>query len=676
VNRESAIPVEEFVEELAPKRRFQPYPEYRDSGIDWLGPRPSHWNVRKLKHIASLRTSNVDKKSHEEEQPVRLCNYTDVYYNEQIVANLAFMEATASPEEIAKFSLVKGDVLITKDSEDPNDIAVPACVVDALGRVLCGYHLAQVRAHPGLAHGPYLARAFKASGIRDQFNSRATGITRHGLSKDTIGSSLFLIPPLDEQRAIAAFLDRETARIDELIAKKQRLIELLAEKRTALISHAVTKGLNPDAPMKDSGIPWLGETPLYWNIERLKFRYRRIEQGWSPQCENRTTEPGEWGVLKVGCMNTENYNESENKALPANLDPIPHYEINVGDLLMSRSNTVELVGSVGRVHATQGRIMLCDKLYRIALDPRKLGLEYAVHLLRSRAARLQIERDATGASASMKNISNDRVGNLVLAFPDLSEQARIVTYLDVACRKTSQVASAIRSAVDTLREYRSALISAAVTGKIDVRSVKFERSGLAKRLINAGEYLFLKKDAESALTPICNAVDRAAKDIYGRAGRSTYERFIHDRMELITRVAFHGTGVLNLLLGVAPIPDGKGGTVKPKETLNGVALYSFEQIVYHLVRCKLDHECEIPTVFRDGADKHGQVHVDTEGNLQMSFDAIAHGLLFAVLSEVDLWGELVGTIYEHVEWKGVPLIDLVGQKRRMAELAKAPDPTD
>jgi type I restriction enzyme S subunit len=150
--------------------------------------------VRRLKTIASVELSNVDKKSVEGETPVRLCNYVDVYYNERITGDIDFMVATAAPEQVRRFSLRAGDVLVTKDSESWMDIAVPAVVVSDLPHVLCGYHLALVR--PALDYdGRFLARAFSAIGPRDQFQIAANGITRFGLSGDAIRTGLFPAPP-------------------------------------------------------------------------------------------------------------------------------------------------------------------------------------------------------------------------------------------------------------------------------------------------------------------------------------------------------------------------------------------------------------------------------------------------------------------------------------------------
>jgi type I restriction enzyme S subunit len=219
---------------------LNPHAKMKPSGIPWLGEIPENWEVRRLKQVALTRFSSVDKHTVEGEQPVRLCNYTDVYYNDTITPALDFMEATATPEEARKFALKKGDVLVTKDSEEWNDIAVSAYVDSNLEGVLCGYHLAQVRGKPDRMDGKYLFRAFSARGINDQFRVEATGITRYGLGKYGLDNGLFPVPPLQEQFSIAAFLDRETGRIDTMIAKVNKSIDLLREYRVALISAAVT----------------------------------------------------------------------------------------------------------------------------------------------------------------------------------------------------------------------------------------------------------------------------------------------------------------------------------------------------------------------------------------------------------------------------------------------------
>ena len=217
---------------------FKRYPEYRDPGLDWLGEIPAHWELRRLKTATKLQISNVDKKTVTDQVPVRLCNYVDVYYNDTIVDDIDFMSASASEDQVARFTLRKGDVLITKDSETPDDIAVPALVAEDLPGVVCGYHLAHIRPS-SMFDGSYLARAFASYGLRDQFRVAANGITRFGLTSGAIGDSLFPLPPLVEQRAIAAFLDRRTETIDGLLGSKKRLTELLRAERASLIARAI-----------------------------------------------------------------------------------------------------------------------------------------------------------------------------------------------------------------------------------------------------------------------------------------------------------------------------------------------------------------------------------------------------------------------------------------------------
>jgi type I restriction enzyme S subunit len=452
-----------------PVRRWRRYPAYKNSGLATGVQVPAHWSMMRLKHVAAVRPSNVDKKTVEGQEAVRLCNYVDVYKNDFITDDFDFMQASATPAQIAAFTLKAGDVIITKDSETWDDIAVPAYVKNDLPGVLCGYHLALVRPRPGVVAGEFLFRAFGAEGVCDQFRVAANGITRFGLDTASINDALFPVPPPIEQNCIVVLLDRETAKIDALIAKKDRLIELLQEKRSALISHAVTRGLDPNVSMKDSGVEWLGKIPARWNTKRLKFCLYKMEQGWSPSCENRIAEENEWGVLKVGCVNGTEFDPNENKALPSHLQPLPELEIRTGEVLMSRANTRELLGSCSVVRQIRPRLLLCDKLYRLHRRPNEVDGEFLVHALGSQVARFQMEREATGASGSMQNIAQSTVWNLTLPVPTLDEQRTIMEQIHRETIKLDGLIAKVRQGIDKLREYRTALISAAVTGKIDVR---------------------------------------------------------------------------------------------------------------------------------------------------------------------------------------------------------------
>ena len=212
---------------------------------------PPDWKLEKLKFFADIQNSNVDKTIAEDEEPVRLCNYTDVYYNERITPDLHFMQGSATKAEIERFQLKRGQVIITKDSEGWDDIGIPALITEDMPEVLCGYHLSVFEPTQEL-DGGFLAWLCRAEPLNDQFKLAANGVTRFGLGQYPMKNALIVLPPLDTQRRIARFLDEKTAQIDGLIAKKRELLHRLAEKRQALITRSVTKGLNPDAPTKPS----------------------------------------------------------------------------------------------------------------------------------------------------------------------------------------------------------------------------------------------------------------------------------------------------------------------------------------------------------------------------------------------------------------------------------------
>jgi len=222
----------------------KPYPKYKDSGVPWLGEVPEHWEVRRLRQVALILVSNVDKHTKEGEIAVHLCNYLDVYKNERITTDIKFMRATASPDEIRRFRLRCGDVAITKDSEIWNDIGVPALVEYEAPDLVYGYHLAILRPYRNQLVGLYLLRALQSQGVAIQLHVAANGVTRFGLSHNAIKNAQIPLPPLSEQTAIVEFLDEQTERIDAAIAADRREIELLEEFHTRLVSDVVTGKLD------------------------------------------------------------------------------------------------------------------------------------------------------------------------------------------------------------------------------------------------------------------------------------------------------------------------------------------------------------------------------------------------------------------------------------------------
>ena len=450
------------------KSGFKRYPKYRDSGVEWLGEIPAHWEVKRLKTIAKVQLSNVDKKTVTGQVPVTLCNYVDVYYNDKITDSIDFMPATATEHQVERFSLRRGDVLITKDSEDGMDIAVPAVVEEDLPGVVCGYHLAQIRPNAA-SDGSYLARAFVAAGVRDQFSVSANGITRFGLTSRAVCDSVFPLPPLAEQRAIAAFLDRETGRIDALIEKKQRLVELLQEKRTSLISRAVTKGLDPDAPMQETGIEWLGAIPAHWEVQRLKmFSDVRISN------VDKKAVDGQVAVRL--CNYTDVYHRDEIAArlefmeATATEDQVRRFSLVKGDVLITKDSETPDDIAVPSVIAEDLSDVVCGyHLAQVKPGDRCDG-RYLKRAFESIGPRDQFRIAANGVTRFGLTVS--AIGSSVFPIPPLSEQLWIADHLDHETRMLKTLIERIGYAIDRLLEYRSVVISAAVTGTIDVRRAR------------------------------------------------------------------------------------------------------------------------------------------------------------------------------------------------------------
>lgn len=234
----------------------------KDSGIEWLGEIPEHWEVRKLKYVANCFPSNVDKHSNENEKQVRLCNYTDVYKNDYITDSMDLMLATATDEQIKKFTLLQGDVIITKDSETANDIAVPAYVKEPLTNVVCGYHLSVLRPYETL-YGEFLFRVLQCKEINIQFEVRSNGVTRVGLGVYDLKNAKIPVPPINEQTEIVKYIFKETSTIYTTISTIEKEIALVEEYKTALIAEAVTGKID----VRGYEIPEITEEETYEEIE-------------------------------------------------------------------------------------------------------------------------------------------------------------------------------------------------------------------------------------------------------------------------------------------------------------------------------------------------------------------------------------------------------------------------
>ena len=241
---------------------INPNAKMKPSGIEWLGDIPEHWEVKKLKYVANCFPSNIDKHSKENEKQVRLCNYTDVYKNDFITNSMELMIATTTDDQIEKFTLLKDDVIITKDSETANDIANPALVIEDLENVVCGYHLSVLRPYFNL-DGTYLLRVLQCKVINIQFELCSNGVTRVGLGVHDMKSARIPLPPKDEQQLIVNHIESEVSKILKTITTIEKEIALTIEYKIALIAEAVTGKID----VRDFVIPEIVEEENYEDLE-------------------------------------------------------------------------------------------------------------------------------------------------------------------------------------------------------------------------------------------------------------------------------------------------------------------------------------------------------------------------------------------------------------------------
>lgn len=464
MNREAAIPVEELVEELSPRRRFRLYAEYRNSTNDWLDGIPAHWTEKPLKHLAALNTDKLADKT----EPDFELEYVDI-------GNVNLVNGITSTETLrfddapsrARRLVRKGDTIVSTVRTYLKAIAFMA---DPPDNLVVSTGFAVLRPHSEL-DGRYLYRLVQSEPLVQRVVAHSVGVSYPGINPAELGRFRFPVPPLDEQRAIAAFLDRETARIDALIAKKERLIELLQEKRTALISHAVTKGLDPTRPIKPSGVSWIPNLPTHWSIRPLKF---------FSNLKPRSFIDGDWietpyvtfeGIRLIQCGNigTGVYEEQGFRCISEEtFRELRCTAVHPGDVLICRMrSSPQILAGRACQAPSLGEKMVTAVDNCILKCAHNVDARFLVYQLSSRAYLEYIEATARGGTRD--RISRSMLGAIRLVCPPLDEQRCIADYLDQHCSRINALASQMNHAIDRLREYRSALISAAVTGKIDVR---------------------------------------------------------------------------------------------------------------------------------------------------------------------------------------------------------------
>ncbi len=426
---------------------LKPYPAYKPSGIEWLGEVPAHWEVRRLKYLATVN----DEALPETTDPDMEFTYVDignVDYFRGITGteDLVFEDAPSRARRIVR----QGDVIISTVRTYLKAIARIEQTDDNL-IVSTGFAVIRPR---NLDDG-FVAYALSSSYFVDRVVAHSVGVSYPAINASELTCLDIAFPPHPEQQAIAAFLDRETARIDALVSRKERLIELLQEKRAALISRAVTKGLDPDASLKDSGVEWLGEIPTRWEVKRLKYLADFIN--------GAAFKPAEWGTEGTAIIRIQNLNGGDEFNYSAHKLPVK-YVAQRGDLLFGWS------GNRGTSFGPfrwwrEGEHYVNQHIFRVI--PFNVDEEWLYWALK--AVTFHVERQAHGI-IGMVHITRDELGGISLPFLQLvSEQQAIAAFLDQETAKLDSLVIKVQEAIERLRELRTALISAAVTGRIDVR---------------------------------------------------------------------------------------------------------------------------------------------------------------------------------------------------------------
>ncbi len=431
--------------------KLPPHPKYKPSGVVWLGDVPEHWEIMRLSYMALLKSGeNITSEMIAEDGDY------PVYGGNGLRGNYQKFTHRGHHALIGRQGALCGNINYASGEFYASEHALVVLPLKEFSVVWMGE----------------LLRAMNLG----QYSVTAA---QPGIAAEMIRGLRIPVPTVPEQRAIAAYLDRETNRIDLLVAKKRELIERLKEKRTALISRTVTKGLPPAAAkaaglpvnpkMRDSGIEWLGDIPEHWRVMRFRRLILRLDQGWSPNANNYPAAPDELGVLKLGAASKGKFYPDDNKAL----DEIPEGVIPItpasDDLLISRANTPDLVGDACVVKGNYPNRIIPDLLYRLRLRADANG-DFVCWFLLSRLGRAQIGCDARGSNGSMVKLGQGHVRAWSLPFPPLPEQHAIAAYLDAETAKLDALVAKVEEAVERLQEYRTALITAAVAGKIDVRN--------------------------------------------------------------------------------------------------------------------------------------------------------------------------------------------------------------
>lgn len=443
------------------------YGEYKDSGVAWLGAVPRHWEIQRFKWLIARNDGGVWG-----DDPDGTDDTIVLRSTEQTVDGQWQIEEPAkrrlSEKDRLSAMLGVGDLLLTKSSGSALHIGKTTLVdsqVAELGACYSNF-MQRIRVRTGMS--PKLAWYILNNGLArmqlDLLSNSTTGLAN--LNGTIIGELLLAVAPHEEQATIAAFLDRETAKIDALIAEQEKLIALLAEKRQATISHAVTRGLDPHAPMKDSGVAWLGEVPAHWEVGKIQ-NFARRESGHTPSRQH----PEYWENCTIpwfSLADVHQIRDGRTKYVSATKELVSELGLANSSARLLPKGTVILsrTASVG-YSAIMDVAMATTQDFVNWICTGNLLPEYLLLVLRG----MKVEFDRLMMGSTHQTIYMPDVAKLMMAKPPVEEQRSIVAVLDRTLATQDELTDNASRAVCLLKERRSALIAAAVTGQIDVRGV-------------------------------------------------------------------------------------------------------------------------------------------------------------------------------------------------------------
>ncbi len=425
------------------------YPEYKESGVGWIGDIPNHWRHSRLKFHLSENSGGIWGQDDELGTGTYVLRSTEI----TIDGNWNLQSLTTrklSKQEAKRFLLKKGDLIVTKSSGSQDHIGKTGLVDEKIESMfVCYSNFVQRIRLQNHIYSKFLHYFLNCPLAREQYKYQSettTGLAN--LSTRSIDELLISVPPTQEQTQISAFLDHKTKHIDELIRVKERKIELLREQRTALINQAVTKGLDPNVAMKPSGVEWIGEIPAHWTISRVKHEFESLDNARIPlNAETR------------GSMKLKVYDYYGASGV---IDKVEDYIFHEPLILIGEDGANLYLRSTPLAFKATGKYWVNNHAH--VLRPKHGNIDYLTNLLES----LDYTHYITGAA--QPKLTSEHLMNISVVIPPTPEQTQIADFLDHKTAQIDKLASEAQRSIELLKEYRQSLISDAVTGKIDARS--------------------------------------------------------------------------------------------------------------------------------------------------------------------------------------------------------------